>query len=174
MAVNLSWGTSGTLQLACWEKNLNILFSQEVFCLYAKVWNHAAGLSWRCGTSLLVLMEQLWKLILEIMHCIPTNDHLYPCVKLVLSWMFELLKMSPFLTFSHSDSLAHSWEQLHRSVCLLPSYWYLFWYRWGSQLQHRSVVQLRHWVSTELFFFSVCSPSSFFLARILSKIKGKL
>ncbi|KAG0427829.1 hypothetical protein HPB47_025165 [Ixodes persulcatus] len=38
-------------------------------------------------------MQQLRKLILEIIHRIPTNDHLRPYVKQVLSLMFELLKI---------------------------------------------------------------------------------
>ncbi|XP_077513657.1 transcription-associated protein Nipped-A isoform X4 [Amblyomma americanum] len=38
-------------------------------------------------------MQQLRKLILEIIHRIPTNDHLRPYVKQVLSLMFELLKV---------------------------------------------------------------------------------
>ncbi|XP_077554082.1 transformation/transcription domain-associated protein-like isoform X4 [Haemaphysalis longicornis] len=38
-------------------------------------------------------MQQLRKLILEIIHRIPTNDHLRPYVKQILSLMFELLKV---------------------------------------------------------------------------------
>ncbi|KAL3212169.1 hypothetical protein MRX96_000807 [Rhipicephalus microplus] len=38
-------------------------------------------------------MQQLRKLILEIIHRIPTNDHLRPYVKQILNLMFELLKV---------------------------------------------------------------------------------
>ncbi|EEC12926.1 hypothetical protein IscW_ISCW009654, partial [Ixodes scapularis] len=50
----------------------------------------APGSSDTCRSS---LNPQLRKLILEIIHRIPTNDHLRPYVKQVLSLMFELLKI---------------------------------------------------------------------------------
>ena len=70
---------------ACGMQNI-ILELLEGFCIYAFV----------------SLQQQLRKLVLEIIHRIPTNEHLRPHTKNVLSVMFRFLEV----TFENSFYLA--------------------------------------------------------------------
>ena len=66
------------------------------------------------------LFQQLRKLLLEIVHRIPTNDHLKPFVKNILALMFKLLEVR------HSQWLyvvTRTFTSADHSKCTLHSQW---------------------------------------------------